>query len=121
MVVPNSPPLQRKAGIEPQRAGVSPYMLYSMARRYDEFPGSEEDAGSSLRSALKGWYKHGACRAELWQALDMPAAAKDAATDWWIDAVKRPMGAYYRVDTRSVTDMHVVLNEVRILYAHQTN
>ena len=34
---------------------VSPYMLYSMARRYDEFPGSKSDTGSSLRGALKGW------------------------------------------------------------------
>ena len=32
-----------------------------MARRYDEFPGVAEDAGSSLRGALKGWFKHGAC------------------------------------------------------------
>src|SRR3954469_5390508 len=31
--------------------------------------------------------------------------------DWWLDAVRRPLGAYYRVDTRSITDMHVALNE----------
>ena len=36
---------------------------------------------------------------------------------WWLDAVQRPLGAYYRVDTRSVTDMHVALNEIGILYA----
>src|SRR6476659_1015857 len=36
--------LLRAAGREPEaKAGVSPYMLYSMARRYDEFPGSEKD------------------------------------------------------------------------------
>ena len=46
-------------------AAVSPWMLYSMARRYDEFPGAE-DAGSSLRGALKGWHKHGACALGLW-------------------------------------------------------
>src|SRR5512139_3216183 len=46
---------------------VSPYMLYSMARRYDEFPGDPDvDTGSSLRGAMKGWYKHGACAASLW-------------------------------------------------------
>jgi hypothetical protein len=33
---------------------VSPYMLYRLARRYDEFEG-ETDVGSSLRGALKGW------------------------------------------------------------------
>jgi hypothetical protein len=96
---------------------VSPFMLYSMARRYDEFPGASADAGSSLRGAMKGWYKHGACRSELWQTLEMPPPARRAEQDWWLDAVKRPLGAYYRVDTRSVTDMHVALSEVGILYA----
>ncbi len=41
---------------------VSPFMLYSMARRYDEFPGdADADTESSLRGAMKGWYKHGVC------------------------------------------------------------
>src|SRR5215208_1017134 len=37
---------------------VSPYMLYRLARRYDEFQG-EADKGSSLRGAFKGWFNHG--------------------------------------------------------------
>src|SRR5262245_26460134 len=41
---------RREASVE-----VSPFMLYSMARRYDEFPGSTADSGSSLRGAMKGW------------------------------------------------------------------
>jgi hypothetical protein len=42
-------------------------MLYSMARRYDEFPGdADADTGSSLRGAMKGWYKHGVCSDRLW-------------------------------------------------------
>jgi hypothetical protein len=43
-------------------------MLYSMARRYDEFAGQPGvDSGSSLRGAMKGWYKHGVCGATtLW-------------------------------------------------------
>jgi hypothetical protein len=99
------------------RVGVSPFMLYSMARRYDEFPGSAADEGSSLRGAMKGWYKHGACSERLWRAYDMPKPSPDPAKDWWQDAATRPLGAYYRVDTRSVTDMHVALREVGILYA----
>ena len=95
---------------------VSPWMLYSMARRYDEFPGAE-DAGSSLRGALKGWYKHGACAMRLWREIDMPTATNVPGEDWWLDAVNRPLGAYYRVDVRSVTDMHVALSETGILYA----
>ncbi len=97
-------------------AAVSPWMLYSMARRYDEFPGAQ-DAGSSLRGALKGWHRHGACALRLWREIDMPSATNVPGEDWWLDAVNRPLGAYYRVDTRSVTDMHVALNEAGILYA----
>ena len=98
---------------------VSPFMLYSMARRYDEFPGDPSaDSGSSLRGAMKGWYKHGACSAQSWQKIDMPKGPfRSKADDWWLDAVQRPLGAYYRVDPRSISDMHVALNEIGILYA----
>ncbi|MBL0141578.1 MAG: C1 family peptidase [Betaproteobacteria bacterium] len=100
-------------------AAVSPWMIYSMARRYDEYPGAD-DVGSSLRGALKGWYKHGVCAMRLWSQIDMPKATNIPGEDYWLDAVNRPMGAYYRVDTRSVTDMHVALNETGILYASAT-
>ena len=53
---------------------VSPYMLYALARRYDEFEG-EADVGSSLRGALKGWYYHGVLPESEWPVLDMPSAA----------------------------------------------
>jgi hypothetical protein len=96
---------------------VSPYMLYSMARRYDEFRGAEADIGSSLRGALKGWHKHGACHAKLWPALRMPKVPVDPKNDWWIDAVRRPLGAYYRIEPQTIADMHVALDEIGILYA----
>ena len=47
----------------------------------------------------------------------MPRTREAPGEDWWLDAVNRPLGAYYRVDMRSVTDMHVALNEVGALYA----
>jgi hypothetical protein len=101
----------------PADRAVSPFMLYSMARRYDEFPGNPGiDTGSSARGAMKGWFKYGACKSTLWPGLDMPKPAKLPKDDWWTDAVRRPLGAYYRVDPKSVTDMHVALNEVGILY-----
>jgi hypothetical protein len=111
--------LQRTAKRELAQCSVSPFMLYSMARRYDEFPGDPTaDTGSSLRGAIKGWYRHGACASKLWASEKMPTGpVKKVADDWWLDAVLRPLGAYYRVDTRSITDMHVALNEVGILYA----
>jgi hypothetical protein len=96
---------------------VSPFMIYSMARRYDEFPGSVADEGSSLRGALKGWSRHGICHDKLWKTLKMPPVPEDPRDDWWADAMRRPLGAYYRIDIKSVADMHVALNETGVLYA----
>jgi hypothetical protein len=107
--------LLRRSGREP-KAEISPFMLYSMARRYDEFPGSVQDSGSSARGALKGWYKHGACRRTLFETMAMPPASDALDDDWWFDAVRRPLGAYYRIDPKSIVDMHAALNEVGILY-----
>jgi hypothetical protein len=111
--------LQRTAKRKRQDYSVAPFMLYSMARRYDEFPGAPDiDTGSSLRGAMKGWYKHGVCSEKLWTSERMPTdQAATSTDDWWLDAVTRPLGAYYRVDTRSITDMHIALNEIGILYA----
>lgn len=106
--------LLRRSGRPPEQA--SPYMLYSMARRYDEYPGSMADEGSSLRGALKGWFKHGACNFELFKTLEMPPATDAVEDDWWYDAVKRPLGAYYRITPEQLGDMHAALNEVGVLY-----
>ena len=93
---------------------ISGFMLYSMARRYDEWAESDEseDSGSSLRGVLKGWSRHGASAQRLWRKLDMPKASNDGDDDWWLDAVKRPMGAYYRIDPANIRDIHVALDEV---------
>nr|WP_284508853.1 C1 family peptidase [Caballeronia sp. GACF5] len=110
-------------GQREERPSISPFMLYSMARRYDEIPEPRNadyklsDTGSTLRGALKGWYKQGSCASRLWPNLDMPEATNKVATDWWIDAVKRPLGAYYRVDPLSISDMHVAINDLGVLYA----
>jgi hypothetical protein len=101
---------------------ISPHMLYSMARRYDEWAenddgGPEADSGSSLRGALKGWLRHGASAGRLWPKTDMPKPKAAADEDWWTDAIKRPLGAYYRIDPRSLRDMHVAIDQVGALYA----
>jgi predicted alpha/beta hydrolase family esterase len=95
-------------------AQVSPFMVYGMARRYDNLPGEGAANGSSCRGALKGWHKHGVCARPLWPGLREPAAAQ---AGWWDEAVQRPLGAYYRVDPRSVVDMQLALSEARVLYA----
>jgi hypothetical protein len=97
---------------------ISSFMLYDMARRFDEVNGNDDvDLGSSVRGALKGWYRFGACAHALWPNEGMPAATNDPASDWWLDAVKRPLGAYYRVDPRNLGHMQAALTEAQVLYA----
>lgn len=95
---------------------VSPFMLYGMARRYDNLPGQDPTDGSTCRGALKGWFKHGASAADLWPGLEEPVELV-RGVDWWDDAVRRPLGAYYRVEPGSVVDMQVALNETGVLLA----
>ena len=63
----------------------------------------------------------GAARRELRALVDDAAHAAGAATyradDWWLDAVKRPLGAYYRIAPDNVRDIHVALKEVGAVYA----
>ena len=89
---------------------VSARMLYAMAKRYDEWPG-ENYEGSSARGAMKGWHKHGVCAERIWleqQPNDPTIAA---------DAIKRPLGAYFRVNHKDLVAMHASISEVGILYA----
>jgi Papain family cysteine protease len=103
----------------PQPELVSPYMLYRMARRYDEFLG-EDDEGSSLRGAFKGWLRHGVALEREWQAL---VDASHAATEvdflpdldnpaFIASCRKRPLGAYYRVNAYRLDDMQSAVNEL---------
>src|SRR3546814_20532226 len=81
-------------------------MLYSMARRYDEWAEDDDvDSGSSLRGALKGWASHGASAERLWTKLDMPKATNKPDEDWWLDAGNRPLGAYYRIQPENMREM----------------
>jgi len=109
---------------QPRRASkkgerVSPRMLYSMARRYDEFPGATADTGSSLRGVLKGWFRSGVCRFDLWDdtvpTQQLPEPQAKATEDWWRDAFRRPLGAYYRVETSSVPDLQAAIHEAGLV------
>ena len=76
---------------------VSPWMLYALARRYDEFNDDpSDDTGSSLRGALKAWSRHGASAEALWPKIAEPKRKPQQAeaVDWWNEAVARPLGAY---------------------------
>jgi hypothetical protein len=91
---------------------VSPYMLYAMARKYDEFPG-QADVGSSLRGAFKGWYHHGVCSVDRWpytvkrRNLDDPAFIRAC--------MKTPLGAYYRVNVSRIDDMQSAISELNAI------
>ncbi|MEU8250263.1 C1 family peptidase [Nonomuraea sp. NPDC048916] len=90
---------------------VSPYMLYHLARRYDEFDG-EEDVGSSLRGALKGWYHHGVLPEQAWP--DLVTSPAPDLTDAGVRAEcgKIPIGAYYRVMPLHLDDMQSAIAEL---------
>ncbi|MFL5727032.1 MAG: hypothetical protein ACJ765_05520 [Chloroflexota bacterium] len=91
---------------------VSPYMLYAMARKYDEYPGTA-DIGSSLRGALKGWYHHGVCKRADWPTLN---TAKDLYDpDFMATCFEVPLGAYYRVNTRRIDDMQSAITELNAI------
>jgi hypothetical protein len=95
---------------------VSPYMLYAMARRYDEFAG-EADAGSSLRGALKGWYYHGVLPEDRWPTLEPTSApdVDDPATAAL--AMTEPLGAFYRVNAFRLDDMQSAVTELHAIVA----
>lgn len=102
----------------PDELDVSPRMLYDMARRYDEWEGTSY-SGSSCRGAMKGWQKHGVCSAAAWPFVAgvSDTAPAEALTDGRaVDAVRRPLGAYFRVNHRDIVSMHTAIAEVGVVY-----
>ena len=100
----------------PDNVPVSPRMFYELARRYDEWPG-ENYSGSSARGAMKGWHKHGVCSEALFPYRNPnkndPQGLTDARST---DALRRPLGAYFRVNHKDIVAMHSALAEVGVLY-----
>ncbi len=104
--------------------GVSPKMLYDMARRYDEWPGQNYE-GSSARGTMKGWSAHGVVRRWMWEdwEKDHVETTSGQVKKMQLDetrakaALEVPVGAFYRVMHTQVRDMHAALNETGILYA----
>ncbi len=105
--------LLRTHRVESDATEVSPFMLYDLARRYDEWPGEAYD-GSSCRGAMKGWNKHGVCAVKTWPRSRPGAPLDHASVE---DAARRPLGAYFRVNHASLVAMHSAISEVGVLYA----
>ncbi|AKT42262.1 C1 family peptidase [Chondromyces crocatus] len=108
--------LLRKRQIDPDSALVSQNMLYTMARKYDEYPGEDDAKGSSLRGAMKGWQKHGVCSGERWpwDPNDLYGALTQERSE---DAALRPLGLYQRVNHKDIPLMHNALAEVGVIVA----
>jgi len=98
----------------PPYARVSPYMLYYLGRRYDEFPG-EADKGSSLRGVLKGWWHHGIALEADWPNLTTHKDLEDPTLQASCD--DRPLGAFYRVDPTRLDDMQSAITELHAIVA----
>lgn len=107
--------LLRKRKVIPDQKPVSPRMLYEMAKRYDEWPG-QDYSGSSARGAMKGWHKHGVCGEEF-APYNTKGEKFRLSNDRTSNALKRPLGAYYRVNHQDLVALHSALAEVGILYA----
>lgn len=90
---------------------VSAKMLYEMARRNDEWAESPHE-GSSLRGALKGFYRNGVCR---------EVTGRGKRGQWALsyemakEALETRLGAYFRVHP-DVTDYHAAINDVGAIY-----
>jgi hypothetical protein len=107
--------LLRQRRVAPDHTAVSARMFYEMAKRYDEWPGQGYE-GSSARAAMKGWHKHGVCADEIWP-YDPAAPDCRLTGERSINAIGRPLGAYYRVNHMDLVAMHSALAEVGVLYA----
>ncbi|MBU3023739.1 C1 family peptidase [Aestuariibacter sp. A3R04] len=92
---------------------VSPWMLYTMAKRYDEWLG-ENYEGSSCRGAIKGWHNSGVCKKELTDNLSHSSEFR-FTQDIYEDAKKRTLGAYFRLQ-QDITDFHSALNECGVIF-----
>ena len=104
----------------PDPTPVSPRMLYELARRHDEWPG-EDYSGSSARGAMKAWHKHGVCSEKIWPYPIANGNSEHGLTEARTgDAMRRPLGAYFRVNHKDLVAMHSALAEVEILYATAT-
>ena len=103
----------RLADMPKKFESVSPRMLYTFARRFDEYEGEDYD-GSSCRGALTGWFYNGVCVESKWPyALGQQALPKPG---WDQDAIEQVLGVYYRIDPQAITDMQAAIHEVGAIY-----
>ena len=94
---------------------ISARMLYQNARLYDEWKG-EDYEGSSCRGAMKGLHKHGVCSEATWPNFEKGGKPGRARPGWDANAPLTPLGAYYRIDGKSIVDMQSAIFETHAVY-----
>lgn len=89
---------------------VSTRMLFEMAKLHDDLPDAE-NAGSTLRGALKGFFNNGVCPEDDAPFLEAANAPGFALTlDLAEKAREVSLGAYYRLN-HEVNDYHAAIAE----------
>ncbi len=92
---------------------VSARMLYEMAKRNDEWAGSAYE-GSSLRGAIKGFYRNGVCTETA--APDSPGIKNwSLSYEMSKSARETRLGVYFRLKP-DISDYHAALNEIGVIY-----
>jgi hypothetical protein len=94
---------------------VSARMFYQNARLYDEWKGEDYD-GSSCRGAMKGFHKHGVCIEKYWPNFENDGSDGRARPGWDENAPLTPLGAYFRVDAKSLVDLQSAIYETHAIY-----
>lgn len=100
--------LRQKQGSLAAGEGVSPRMLYEMAKLHDEWEGSGYE-GSSVRGAIKGFFHNGVCTES-----DAPYVAEEAHWRLTVPQAKAArnviLGSYYRLRPVLI-DYHAALQQ----------
>lgn len=99
--------------VPPER--ISARMLYQNARLYDEWKG-EDYEGSSCRGGMKGFHKHGVCSERYWPNFEKRNRPGAARQGWEASAPETPLGAYFRIDGKSIVDMQSAIYETHAIY-----
>jgi hypothetical protein len=107
----------RKMKMPKALESVSAAMLYTYARRYDEYAG-ENYEGSSCRGAIKGWYKHGVCLSEDWPHVE--GQPPQPRYGYAKRAAQNTLGVYFRIEVKSITDLQAAILEVGAIYVSGT-
>ncbi|RZI83313.1 MAG: peptidase C1 [Rubrivivax sp.] len=103
----------RKLKMPRTMPSVSAAMLYTFARRYDEYAG-ESYEGSSCRGAIKGWFHHGVCLEEDWPHEE--GRASQPKYGYAKRAAQNSLGVYFRIEIKSITDLQAAIQQVGAIY-----